>query len=354
VVQLDRHAEVGGGLMMRLLSLTATLIGLALCSLPATAQERHVLDKLSPQPAAIDGTNWTKIKEWRFGTNGGIASWQQMQAAGWMAHEPGKGWAEESYSPDISKNVVAAPDHVDLVALWTGKPLARTGQPTSGNGSVLSFAAYYNTSDAGWRAAPGYYEGTFKPPKAAGAWPAWWLIGHEPGTPPTSSAWGPEIDIFEFYGLKTDHVESTLHGNGETIPSFSFLKQGVAGPNLPRYALQAVQTQYVNYWPYNQGGILYHPSEPVDYAKEFHTYGVKINRDNAIEIWVDDIKVGEFMAIQFADDHGTPMTPRLVIDLALGWQAGPVDEKDFGGINYTGPLNKYRLSVQDIQLWRPQ
>ena len=62
----------------------------------------------------------------------------------------------------------------------------------------------------------GYIEGRFKLPNNRGAWPAFWLLGETiQNRPRMAHEWGPEVDVFEFFGHRpTKHSAGVVAREG--------------------------------------------------------------------------------------------------------------------------------------------
>jgi hypothetical protein len=300
-------------------------------------------------PAATRGTGWKRKSQWRFGTGrgndiGGFSDWVR---AGWFMNETPRFLNDECQTynttdtSDNNANFVPAADHCDIVALWSGGPVASA----RGNGSISSLMLRYNVPSP---SPVGYYELECRVPSVSGAWPAWWTLGHAAGTPQGSSSWGPEIDIVETYDNKTDLVSSTLHGS--RTPSKCFMKSGGVPPGRP----EASAVKYEAH-PWNMGSFDYRPGG--DFAQGFHRFGAKIAPDYKITIYVDDRPIGTFAAEQYCDDGGKPMGVQLLVNLALGTHnpdpVNSIHTADFGGANNRGPSNKFRFGLKKIQIWAP-
>ncbi len=300
-------------------------------------------------PAATRGTGWRRHAQWRFGTAPGnnVTRFSDWLRTGWFMNETPR-WLNdecETYNTtdlsDGNPNFMPFADHCDIVAIWNG------GLVTSarGNGSISSLMMRYNVPSP---SAIGYYELECRIPSVSGAWPAWWTIGHAPGTPQGASTWGPEIDIFEFYDTKSDVVEATLHGS--RTPSYCFMRSG-GGP--PAHG-DTPATRY-DAPPWNLGTMKYRPAS--DFARGFHRFGAMIAANHNITIWVDDRPVGTFAAEQYCDDSGRPVGVQLLVNLALGTKnpdpVRSIHTADFGGANNRGPANKFRFSLRNIQIWGP-
>jgi hypothetical protein len=298
-------------------------------------------------PAAIAGTGWAPKANWRFGTAPGnnIARFSDWLRAGWFMNPTPK-WLNnecQTYNTtdltDRNANFMAFPDHCEIVAIWNGGPIASA----TGNGSISSLLVRYNVP---FPTAVGYYEIEAQVPSASGAWPAWWTIGHVPGSSPGDSTWGPEIDVFEFNDTKTTELTSTLHGS--RTPSFCFLR---SGGNPPAQG-QARGVVYAAH-PWNMGSLTYRPG--IDFAEAYHRYGVRIAPNYNISIWADDTPVGTFAANQYCDDSGRPVGVQLQVNLALGTSnpdpVRSIHTADFGGAGNRGPGNKFRLGIRYIQIW---
>jgi hypothetical protein len=308
-------------------------------------------------PLAVSGTNWRQKSNWNFGASGGIGRFTDWLTAGWFMN-PTPTFLNnecETYSTlnntDRNPNFQAFGDHCDIVAIWNGGPIVSA----LGNGAITSLMIRYDPPDTnGAPNAVGYYELTSKVPSAGGAWPAWWTIGHRPGGGRYGGVWGPEIDIFEFNNTDTRVVSSTLH-KGTPTPSYCFLKSGSSPPNGAPPAIPKTRfTTYTGAAAWNCGSFNYAPG--VDFSQDYHRYGVKIDTNYNISIWVDDVLVGVFAANQYSDDAGHPVSVELVINLAVGIgpdPAGSIDRAAFGGPNNADSSNKFRLSLKNIQIWEP-
>jgi hypothetical protein len=307
-------------------------------------------DTPGPQrPAAVAGTNWAQKSNWNFGTAAGnnVRRFTDLPRDGWFMN-PTPTWLNnecQTYNTtdltDGNLNFMPFSDHCDIVAIWNGGPI----ESAKGNGSISSLAVLY---DVPFPRAIGYYESTCKIPSVSGAWPAWWTLGHRPGTPQGSNTWGPEIDIFEFNDTKTRVTTSTLHGSRS--PSYCFLK---SGGNPPRRNESPAARGEAH--PWNMGSFEYQPG--VDFAQGYHRFGAKIAPNYNISIWVDDVAVGVFEANQYSDDVGNPVVVQLVVNLALGTNnpdpVRSIRTADFGGPHNRGEENKFRVSLKNIQIWGP-
>lgn len=312
-------------------------------------------------PAAVASENWTQKQNWTFGTNAGnnITQFTDLLNAGWFMN-PTPTFLNnecETYNNTVTTNSNANfqpfSDHCDILAIWNGGTIASA----AGNGSISSLMLRYDMPDGANSAANaiGYYELTCQIPSVGGAWPAWWTIGHQPGTPRGYNTWGPEIDIFEFYNTDTTVMASTLHKGSSVTTSYAFMTGGTNPPSNDPPGSAA--SQYATYYggeSYNTGSIGYTPG--FDFSHGYHRYGMKIDTNYNITIWVDDVLVGTFAAQQYCDDAGAPVSVELLINLAIGNGSNPVgsiDTSGFGGANNTSASNKFRLSIQKIQIWGP-
>lgn len=301
-------------------------------------------------PSAVGGTGWRRKSDWHFGTAPGnnIRRFTDWLAAGWFMDETPRFLNDEcqtyntTVATDDNLNFMPFTDHCDIVAIWNGGPIA----PAQSNGAISSLMVRYNVPSP---SAVGYYELTCKVPSVSGAWPAWWTLGHAPGTPQGAYVWGPEIDIFELYDTKTDLMYSTLHG--ATPQSRSFLPGG----GSPSGKALSPAARYEGGRSYNLGDFAYQPG--TDFARDYHRFGLRIAPNYTISIWVDDVAVGEFGATHYADDHGNPVGVELLVNLALGTHnpdpIRSIHVTDFGGVGNRGPSNKFRLSLKNIQIWAP-
>lgn len=301
-------------------------------------------------PAAIAGTRWTRKSDWRFGTAAGnnIRQFGDWLRSGWYVNHPTQTFLNdecETYNTrdlgDDNPNFQPFSDHCDLVAIWNGGPIASA----KGNGSISSLSLNYDVPSPN---AIGYYELACKIPSVSGAWPAWWTIGHRPGSD-HSSVWGPEIDIFEFQDTKSGTYVSTLHG-GRT-PSRCFMR---AGGNPPAKA-ETANAVYEGNHSWNMGNFVYKPG--IDFAQAYHRFGARIDANYHITLWVDDVEVGTFAADQYCDDEGRPVGVQLIVNLALGTHnpdpVASIHTADFGGVNDTSAANRFRFSLRNIQIWGP-
>jgi hypothetical protein len=242
-------------------------------------------------------------------------------------------------------------DHCDIVAIWNGGTIAAG----AGNGNISSLMIRYDMPDASAANAIGYYELTCQIPSVGGAWPAWWTIGHVPGKGQGYTTWGPEIDIFEFYNTDTTVMASTLHKGSSVATSYCFMTAGSTPPtNDPPGTAASQYATYIGTEAYNLGTMNYVPG--FDFSAGYHRYGMKIDTNYNITLWVDDVLVGEFAAQKYCDDSGNPVSVELIINLALGSGSDPVgsiDTTGFGGASNTSTTNKFRLGIQKIQIWGP-
>jgi beta-glucanase (GH16 family) len=124
-------------------------------------------------------------------------------------------------------------------------------------GEQRCFASGLLISDKRFTFTHGYVEGRFKLPAERGAWPAFWLLGDDPslGSPDKAHEWGPEVDVFEFFGHRpTKHSAGVIGRKGEK-PSWHF--------------------------GYNEVGF--------DISKDFHTWGFEWNDTDMV--WTFDGKI---------------------------------------------------------------
>ncbi len=147
-------------------------------------------------------------------------------------------------------------------------------------GKERPFASGLLESDKRFTFQYGYVEGRFKLPAQRGAWPAFWLLGDDPskGGADQAHEWGPEIDIFEFFGHRP-----TKHSAGIIVRD-----------NEPQ----------TFHFGYNEVGF--------DLTKEFHTWGMEWNAENIVLTF--DGKI-------WARSATTPSLRRpmyLLINLAVG------------------------------------
>ncbi|HEY3919322.1 MAG TPA: hypothetical protein VGL83_16145 [Stellaceae bacterium] len=301
-------------------------------------------------PAATGGTGWGRKSSWNFGTAPGnnVASFAEWLGAGWFMDETPRYLNDECETYNTTDrtngnaNFMPFADHCDIVAIWNGGPIASA----QGNGSISSLMVRYDVPAPN---AVGYYELTCKIPSVSGAWPAWWTVGHAPGSPQGASTWGPEIDVLEFYDANTTLLTSTLHGS--TTPSYCFLRRGGYPPGTP----QTPSTVYDGKESWDMGHFTYRPG--ADFSQAYHRFGAKIAADYSISIWVDDVPIGVFAADQYCDDRGRPVAVELLVNLALGTRhpdpVRSIRTADFGGAGNRGAANKFRLSLKNIQIWGP-
>lgn len=147
-------------------------------------------------------------------------------------------------------------------------------------GEQRCFASGLLESDKRFMFQYGYVEGRFKLPANRGAWPAFWLLGDDASKsdPAAAHEWGPEMDIFEFFGHRpTKHTAGLIGRGDETFPwKFGF----------------------------NEPGI--------DLSRDFHTWGMEWNADDVV--FTLDGKI-------WARSKTTPSLRRpmyLLINLAVG------------------------------------
>jgi hypothetical protein len=312
-------------------------------------------------PLAVSGKSWTQRANWNFGTtSGNVKSLSDFWAAGWLQHDTNvmsgtlaNGFGAETYGVDLSPNFVMNTDHVDIYAIYQGGTI--NNSQTSGNGAVLSFAASYNVDTAGVLTSPGYYEATFNCSFVTGYWPAWWMIGHQVGQPYYEADWGPEIDMFELnplYGVDspTSWASNFHAANNASNKCFG---NNPTGPNAPPGTSLIPQAVWetIGVGSYNLGD--FRTTGLIDFTSGYHRIGCLIDTNHNISLWIDDVKIGNVGATQYCGDTGIAVVPKLAIDLAVGWQGGTPTASDFGGIGYTGPNNKYRMSFKNIQIWSP-
>lgn len=127
----------------------------------------------------------------------------------------------------------------------------------------------------------GHIEIEAKIPKGQGLWPAFWLL-------PASGEWPPEIDVVEALGHDTETIYNSYHYRDSTSAEHAFESYG-----------------------FNNG---------VDFAADFHTYGVNWD-ENSIRWFVDDQEV-------FSVTENLVHQPMyLLANLAVGgFWAGAPDE----------------------------
>ncbi|HWI58258.1 MAG TPA: glycoside hydrolase family 16 protein [Bacillota bacterium] len=91
-------------------------------------------------------------------------------------------------------------------------------------GEQRCFASGLLISDKQFDFQYGYIEGRFKLPANRGAWPAFWLLGNDPklGSEDKAHEWGPEVDIFEFFGHRPTKHSAGVIGRGDEKPTFKF------------------------------------------------------------------------------------------------------------------------------------
>lgn len=91
-------------------------------------------------------------------------------------------------------------------------------------GEQRPFSSGLLISDKRFTFQYGYVEGRFKLPPNRGAWPAFWLLGDDPSKPTADAAheWGPEVDVFEFFGHRPAKHSAGIHARDGEKPSFTF------------------------------------------------------------------------------------------------------------------------------------
>lgn len=148
-------------------------------------------------------------------------------------------------------------------------------------GAERPFCSGLLISDRRFTCQYGYVEGRFKLPANRGAWPAFWLLGDDPSkpTPDTAHEWGPEVDVFEFFGHRpAKHSAGVIVRPGEPEPSFKF--------------------------GYHEVGF--------DVTKDFHTWGFEWDADHMV--WTFDGK--QWARTDTPASMKRPMY--LLINLAVG------------------------------------
>jgi len=176
-------------------------------------------------------------------------------------------------------------------------------------GEERCFSSGLLISDHRFNFQYGYITGRFKLPNNRGAWPAFWLLGDDPtGAKDQGAAhhWGPEVDIFEFFGHRP-----TKHSAGII---------GVKGEKLP--------------WRFGFNEVGY------DITKDFHTWGLEWNADNMIftfdgQVWektvtpesfkhpmylLINLAVGGRWYSQEMGQLGTPYKPWEVDETTMPWK----------------------------------
>jgi beta-glucanase (GH16 family) len=147
-------------------------------------------------------------------------------------------------------------------------------------GKERCFASGLLISDKKFDFKYGYVEGRFKLPADRGAWPAFWLLGDDPslGKPDIAHQWGPEIDIFEFFGHRPfKHSAGIIGRKGEKLD-----------------------------WKFGYDEVGF------DISKDFHTWAMEWNADN-VELLFD----GHIWAhAKTVESLRRPMY--LLINLAVG------------------------------------
>ncbi len=126
----------------------------------------------------------------------------------------------------------------------------------------------------------GYIEGRFKLPNNRGAWPAFWLLGNDASKTDAAEAhqWGPEVDIFEFFGHRPTKHSAGMIGRDKEEYKFHF--------------------------GFNEVGK--------DITQDFHTWGLEWNAEKVV--WLFDGKI-------WAESDTPPSMRRpmyLLINLAVG------------------------------------
>ena len=124
-------------------------------------------------------------------------------------------------------------------------------------GEERPFSSGLLISDKRFTFQYGYVEGRFKLPANRGAWPAFWMLGDDPTKPDNDTAheWGPEVDVFEFFGHRPLKHSAGIHGRDGDKASFTF--------------------------GYNEVGK--------DLTKDFHTWGFEWDKDSCV--WTLDGKI---------------------------------------------------------------
>ena len=147
-------------------------------------------------------------------------------------------------------------------------------------GKERCFASGLLISDKRFTFQYGYVEGRFKLPGVRGAWPAFWLLGDDPtkSKPDEQHAWGPEVDIFEFFGHRpTKHSAGIIGRKGEKLD-----------------------------WHFGYDDVGF------DISKDFHTWAMEWNQDKVVLLF--DGKI--WARASTVESLRRPMY--LLINLAVG------------------------------------
>ncbi|PWJ55112.1 Beta-glucanase, GH16 family [Quadrisphaera granulorum] len=157
-------------------------------------------------------------------------------------------------------------------------PKATWGQPHAAG--ILSSQRY---GGSGFSAQQGYFEARMLGAPGAGAWPAFWMLNSESGTPRSDGKTSGELDAIEMYGHNPTGGCHTTHAFGAP--------KGSDGKLDCR-------------WDYGRG---------FDWAAQWHTYGVQVMPDGSARFFVDGRQTAHLDQLGLADQ---PFF--FLLDLATG------------------------------------
>ena len=202
----------------------------------------------------------------------------------WSAHTPWSGdFGDAKFIDPISTNKDSdkySPFQVRNGMLTIRAQKHDDGKWTSG---LLSST---DSNTAGFAQAYGYFEARMKLPPGPGVWPAFWLATNAQKGDKAATV---EIDVIEYYGQFSDRHHSVLH---------------VWDKNNPKQ---------------NRGEEIITKVPDGALVKNFHTYGVEVNKD-FITYYLDRREIGHQATPK---EHNRPLGVLINLALGSGW---PIDK----------------------------
>ena len=172
-------------------------------------------------------------------------------AAGWMTEffwgqrdsQGAAAWdSETEYYSDSSVGINPFRDQNGILTITAAPATPGISTPAgSGDTYTSGLMTTYNSFSQLY----GYFEVRAKLPGGVGMWPAFWLL-------PTSGAWPPELDVFEFFGASSTTAVETSHysdGTGANLGTEFFTNVPSATTTFNTYGVDWEQntiTWYVN------------------------------------------------------------------------------------------------------------
>jgi len=159
---------------------------------------------------------------------------------------------------------------------------ALAAQQTWGQQHAAGILSSQRFGGSGFSAQHGYFEARMLGAPGPGAWPAFWMLNSSSGTGRADGT-AAEVDAVELYGHDTDATCHTTHS-----------------------------------WGPVKGGQKSCGEQPLDWAAEWHTYGVQV-LDGRADFFVDGRKVASLAELSHTDE---PFFFMLDLATGGGW---PVD-----------------------------